>query len=235
MTQIHERAGIADRLLRPLARAVVNSPPGKLLASRWSLPWLFARPMADYGFVAALFKQFQLGQVEGDILEQGAWLGFGTRDLAKLAEPHGKTVHAVDVFTTDFGRPETVNGSARRYLKTYPGMTQRQVFDANTRGCSNVVVHAGDVLKLVFPPTQRFACVVIDAGKTIEENKGYLDLAWPHTTGGGVVFVDDYGNPECPGVGQGVDQWIAEHRSEVRSIHVKSERRIIAIERERSG
>lgn len=233
---INEPANVADRFLRPVARTVLNSPMGKAIVSRWPLPWLFKRPLADYDFVVKLFSQYQLGGLEGDILELGSWLGFGTAELAALAKPYGKMVHTADRFPTDFGEPETVTAvSARRYLNLYPGLTQRQVFDLNTREYPDIVVHAGDIMELTFPLTQCFVCSVIDADHDAEEIRYYLELIWSHATPGGLIFVNDYGNPETLDITEATDKLVASKQNEILRLHLKRERRIMAIAKRAVG
>lgn len=228
MLLIDESPSVSDRFLRPVARTVVNTPIGKAILTRWPVPWLFKRPLADYDFVARLFHQYQLGRLEGDILELGCFLGFGTARLAALARPSGKVVHTADWFLADFGKPETVTAvSTRRYLRLYPGLTQREVFDQNTRAFPNIAVHAGDIMKLTFPPVQCFVCSVIDAGH--EDAEYYLKLSWSHTTPGGLMFLNDYLNPECPELVEAGNEFISANRDQISAMHLRKERRIIAI------
>lgn len=227
---INERPKIEDRIVRPIVRFLVNSSIGKKAVERLPLAWLFNRPLADYDFATRLFKQYDLGSLEGDVLELGCWLGFGTRMLAALARTYGKKVHVGDSFPTNFGRPDEISAvSARRYLKIYPGMTQREVFDLHTRGFSNIVVHDGDIMTLTFPESQRFVCSFIDADHEDREIRHYLKLTWFHTTSGGLIFVNDYGNPETPEITQATVDLIADKQQEIRAVHVNRSRRIVAI------
>ena len=194
-------------LLGPVYRAVIK---------QWSIPWLLRRPLSDYGFVSRLFAKYELGQLPGDVLEIGTWLGFGTVRLATMAYPFGKAVHAADQFLVDFDNPKTKSFStAGKYVKLYRGLTQRQVFDRNLRGHTNVVVHAGNSMKLDFPDTQRFVCSFIDGGHTVEVVSHDLTLAWEHTSPGGLVVLDDYGNDDWPDVQKVVDEFIAAHSNEI--------------------
>ena len=203
---------------------------GRPIVSRWSIPWILRRPLADYGFIAKLFREYQLGRLKGDILELGSWLGFGTARLAKLAMPFGKVVHTADWFPVDFSDPTTVTApSARRYIKLYRGMDQREVFDLNTRRYSNIVVHVGNVTDLTFPPDQRFVCSFIDAGHTYEIVRRCLALTLAHTAPGGLIFFDDYGNPDYPDVQRAVDEFIETNSDAILRVRRKSHRHIIAI------
>lgn len=228
-TAFEQPGSFMDRVVRPVARAVFRSALGKRVLTGTALPWLLQRPLADYTFVDQMYRRYRLATLPGDLLELGAWLGFGTARMAALARDGGKRVHAVDWFLVDFGNPASVTAeSAQRYLTLYAGMTQRQVFDRNTRGLDNVVVHDGDISVLTFAPEQRFVLSVIDAAKGFDQNRQYVALAWQHTVPGGVVMVDDYGNPDAPELTAAVDQTLAELAGEIAAVHHKRDRRMVA-------
>ena len=216
---------ISNRILRPTARAIVSRVPVP-----WQLvPWVLKRPLADYDFAIDFFNQHDGGNVEGDVLELGCFLGFGTAKLAASAQTHGKTVHTADYFGVDFGKPEMVTSvSGRRYLKLYHGQTQREVFDQITRKYSNIEVYAGDITKLEFPESQRFAFSFIDAAHEYEEVEYYLKLSWSHMTPGGVLALNDYLNPETPEVTQAADDFVSKSQDMIAATGLKEERRMIA-------
>ena len=45
-----------------------------------------------------------LPEIEGDILEIGAFIGGGTARLAEIAQTYQRQVHVIDIFDSDFDR-----------------------------------------------------------------------------------------------------------------------------------
>ena len=181
-------------------------------------------------------KNYQAGKLPGDVLELGSWLGFGTAKLATLAGPSGKVVHTSDLFPVDFGSPtRSPYGTVRRYVNLYRGLTQRQVFDLNTAGHSNIEVHVGNVMDLTFPSEQRFVCSLIDSDHSYEAVCRCLELVWPHTTPGGLTFLSSYGNPDYPGVKKAADEFIAANSDDILSVRRKRQRRIIVVVKSPGG
>lgn len=113
------------------------------------------QPLLDY-----LKRQPYWG---GDILEIGALVGEGTRQLAQ-AYPD-KTVWALDIFDIEADTTVTQDGQAlvELYRGELGGKTQEQAFADNTSGLDNVRVIKGDSRCADFPPTRLFL-VIIDGG-----------------------------------------------------------------------
>ncbi len=101
-------------------------------------------------------------KVEGDIVEIGAFVGLGTRQLCE-AFPK-KTVHAVDIF--DIYADPTANMGGIAMSKFYEGelqgRDQLEVFQANTKGLENLVLFKGDSAKFKYP--KEVFLTIIDGG-----------------------------------------------------------------------
>ncbi len=120
--------------------------------------------MNDYSSVLTFMRP---RSVEGDIVEIGAFVGKGTRQLCE-AFPN-KTVYAVDIF--DIHADETANMSGTPMSKFYEdelaGRDQAEVFLENTKGLENLVVVRGDSTKVKFPKSPLFL-TIIDGGHSPE-------------------------------------------------------------------
>ena len=213
---------VIDRILRPIGRGVL----------KWvHLPipeWHLKQPLADYGFVADCFEKHNLGDVEGDLLEIGVWVGFGTVKMAELAKKFDKTVHASDGFRTHFGKPETLTSvSARRYARLCAGLSQREVFDRNTAGFSNIVVHDGEHSSFELPATVTLCCSVIDGSHDYEDVQKYLAISWKHLNSGGIVILNDYQNPETPELTMAGDEFVQEYEAEIDYVDAYLPRRML--------
>lgn len=120
--------------------------------------------MNDYSSVLAFMRP---RSVEGDIVEIGAFVGKGTRQLCE-AFPN-KTVYAVDIFDIYADETENMGGIAmsKFYEGELQGRDQFEVFTENTRGLENLVVVRGDSTKVKFPKSPLFL-TIIDGGHSPE-------------------------------------------------------------------
>ncbi len=121
----------------------------------------------------------------GDILEIGALVGHGTRQLAE-AWPD-RLVWALDVFDTDYDKTLTQDGLvlAELYRRELPpGVAQRAAFDHNTADLPNVRVIVGDSRDATFPPG-RLWLVIIDGG----HSPGVVLSDWFRAAGRGPRYV----------------------------------------------
>lgn len=115
--------------------------------------------MNDYSTLLAFMRP---RTAPGDIVEIGAFVGLGTRQLCE-AFPN-KTIHAVDIFDIHFDT--TVNTSnvpmSKFYEDELAGRSQRDVFAENTAGLTNLVVKQCNSIK--FKPTGEVFLTIIDGG-----------------------------------------------------------------------
>ncbi len=99
---------------------------------------------------------------EGDVIEIGVLAGKGTRQLAE-AFP-GKTIVAVDIF--DIYADSTPNTAGTPMSQFYEdelqGRDQIAVFNENTKGLENILVHKGDSIK--YKPKRKVWLTIIDGG-----------------------------------------------------------------------
>lgn len=138
---------------------------------------------------------------DGAIAEIGVCCG-GSGKLLARSSPH-KVVHLFDTFT---GIPEHTPGIDVFGVGAFP--TNVEDVKAFLSGCSNVEFHVG-----VFPTTslvvanERFCFVHIDTDnyKSILE---CLLFFYPRMVSGGIMMIDDYDYPHCPGVRKATTEFL---------------------------
>jgi O-methyltransferase len=89
----------------------------------------------------------------------------------------------------------TSHEEVREYLSPFPGVT----------------VHKGDARAILatWPESQfRFVHVDVDLFEATQECLGYFG---PRLANGGVIVLDDYGAPSCPGVAMAAAQFLDAH------------------------
>ncbi|HXX90052.1 MAG TPA: class I SAM-dependent methyltransferase, partial [Acidimicrobiales bacterium] len=129
--------------------------------------------------------------VDGAIVEIGCWEGRSTVALARVLEPSGRRLHAVDWW---LGNVDEGTDHA-----TVHALHERDVFatfTANVAPYRCVDVHRQDGRDFLtgMPPGEGIAFVHLDAGHTYEATKQLIDLALPRLAPGGVICGDDFEN-----------------------------------------
>ena len=161
-----------------------------------------------------------LQNLDGDIIEIGAYMGGGTIKLAKFAKKHGKKVIAVDVF--DPGMDKTVGKggvtAGEVYQAFLEGDSMLETYKKTTRGFDNIVTIKKDSRKVRFPGEQKFFFGFVDGchQKVCVEND--FAVIWPHLVSGGVIGFHDYRFNDWPEVTPAVDGIVAEHREQIAAI-----------------
>jgi hypothetical protein len=173
-----------------------------------------------------------LCQLEGDIVEIGAFVGGGTVKLAKLAQKHNKKVFMIDIFDPTSDRTATPDGTTMSdiYLAFLEGRSQYQVYCENTRSCDNIVTINEDSRKVKFPSNQKFMFGFIDGNHQPDYVRNDFLLVWDHLVSGGVVALHDY-KSELPEVTRTIDKLLDEKKREIRNTVEISEKHIILITR----
>jgi hypothetical protein len=161
-----------------------------------------------------------LQNLDGDIIEIGAYMGGGTIKLAKFAKKHGKKVIAVDVF--DPGMDKTVGKggvtAGEVYQAFLEGDSMLKTYEKTTHGFDNIVTIKKDSRKVRFPREQKFFFGFVDGchQKVCVEND--FAVIWPHLVSGGVIGFHDYKFNDWPEVTPAVDGIVAEHREQIAAI-----------------
>lgn len=187
---------------------------------------ILARKAAPDDFVGyenliAFMQERALHELEGDIIEIGAFMGGGTVKLAKFARKYGKKVYVVDIFEP--GLDQTVSPSGvtasdvyRAYLGGRPML---EVYQEATRGFDNVITIKEDSMKVSFPREQKFFFGFVDGCHQRAYVENDFHIIWPNLVSGGVLGCHDYKYDDWPEVTQAVEGLIKEHQKEISEVH----------------
>lgn len=212
--------------LPPPARDRINA---SLFRLRWGVP---APPawsdLTGYELLLGTLVRRGVLDVEGDVVEIGAFLGGGTYKLAKLLERRapGKTVVAVDVFDPGFDLTASTFGRtmAETYGEVLAGRSQRAIYDEVTAGCGNLVTLAGDSARVELP-VARVAYAHIDGNHDPAYVRSDFELVWEKLSPRGLVSFDDYG-ADLPQVTQTIHALVGEHADEIAEVWRAGEKTI---------
>ena len=174
--------------------------------------------VSDYDPLLNAIIENRLFELDGDIVEIGAFIGSGTYKLSMLIEriaPRKKII-VVDVFDPAFDVTQRVTDSrsmAEMYAERLRGTTQEELFAVLTSGCTNLTVVRGDSREVELP-TDKVCFAYIDGGHTPECVRSDFELVWRNAVPGSLVAFDDYGF-DLPAVTGTVDELLAERTSEI--------------------
>ena len=134
--------------------------------------------------------------IAGDVLEIGVYQGLSAIAVATLRAP-GARMYAVDLFEkleTDPGY-----GSGSNYRKEFEA--NMQSFFGNQDFVNSIIAAYGELKPSDLPQT--FSFCHVDGGHSPEETYADLTLAGNALLSGGLLALDDYFNPQHPGVCEG--------------------------------
>ncbi len=185
-----------------------------------------------YEALVDYIDKHRLCQLEGDIIEIGAFVGGGTVKLAKLARKYGKKVFVIDIFDPTADRTATPDGTTMSdiYLAFLDGRSQYQAYSENTQNCDNVVTIREDSRKVKFPSNQQLVFGFIDGNHQPDYVRNDFLLVWDRLVSGGVVGLHDY-KSELPEVTRTIDKLLDDKKREIRNTVEIGEKHIILITR----
>ncbi len=151
--------------------------------------------------------------LDGDLLECGVFRG-GTALLeATTVRDQGaeRPLHLVDSFA---GMPDTTEGVNRFREGDFASTSYEDVRQA-LAPFAFAQVHQGFIPEaLAELPIERLAWAYIDVD-IYAAVRDSLEYIYPRLMPGGVIVLDDYGFPSCPGVRRAMDEFFADGRPEV--------------------
>lgn len=170
-----------------------------------------------YEVLIEFIKQQALYELEGDIIEIGAYMGRGTAKLAKFAQRYDKKVYAVDIFDPSLDRTLSKSGikAGDVYEAFLQGRSMLEVYQESTRGIDNIVTIREDSRKVRFPEEQRFIFGFIDGCHQQAYVENDFTLIWPHLVSGGAVGFHDYKFDDWPEVTKAAHKLMDEHKREI--------------------
>lgn len=156
------------------------------------------------------FMLYQLSRyasnLDGDIAEVGVYKG-GTIKLIAKAVPY-KNVYLFDTFS---GIPAMTTETDFHKAKEFSDVSLRSV-KSLLKDCPNVTLCKG-----LFPDTaslikdKKFSLVHIDTD-IYKSIKYCLEFFYGRVVRGGVIVIDDYESPSCPGVKKAVSEFLADKK-----------------------
>jgi len=190
------------------------------------------RDFVGYEYLLSYMDRCRLWSLLGNILEIGAFMGGGTRKLARSALAHGKSVTVIDIFDPTFDHTTNSRGEAMCWIySSILGRSKlRREFDEVTEGLQNILVYESDSSKVTLPREEKFIFSFIDGNHSYEIVTADLRLAWAHTRHGGVVACHDYGG-DLPSVTSAIDAFRDKNIVEIAHETVVPNRKLIFLHR----
>ena len=170
-----------------------------------------------YEVLIHFMKQRLLHELEGDIIEIGAYMGRGTAKLAEFAQRYDKKVYAVDVFDSSLDKTISKSGvkAGDVYEAFLQGRSMLEAYQESTRGFDNIVTMREDSKKVSFPEEQRFIFGFIDGCHQQAYVENDFHVIWPHLVSGGALGFHDYKFDDWSEVTKATDRLIYAHRREI--------------------
>lgn len=170
-----------------------------------------------YENLIRFIEERSLQDLDGDIIEIGAYMGGGTVKLARFARKYNKKVFAVDTFDPVVDRTVGRGGvtAGEVYEAFLEGPSMFEIYEKATEGLDNIVTIRKDSRYLGFPREQRFFFGFVDGCHQMSYVENDFGLIWPQLVSGGAIGFHDYNFDDWPEVTPAVDGIIADHRNEV--------------------
>ena len=181
----------------------VSAGPGS--SSRWRTPWLVQGGpcWATTGCTCSGRRSAILELVPGNAVEIGTYRGGSAFFIAGALQAMTGAEVRLDVFDTFEGHPPDALSEHDTYHKTESGLFEETSYEDvkwYLAPFSQAHVHKGDVL-LALPhlPEASYRLAHVDTDLYLP-TKACLEYFGHRLSPGGIVVVDDYSSPNCPGV-----------------------------------
>ncbi len=175
-------------------------------------------------------------ELDGDVVEIGAFLGGGTYKLSKLIERRSpdKRVFAIDVFDASLDATTGLLGleMSELYRRALEGRDQRAAYEEVVADCSNVRTIQGDSAAVEIP-TDRLAFGFIDGNHDPEYVRGDFETLWGRLVPGGVIGFDDYGS-DLPQVTRAIHRILGDYADEISRTWTAGDK-VFLIQRSKAG
>jgi hypothetical protein len=174
---------------------------------------------AGYELLLDYIQRYQLYNLNGDVVEIGAFMGGGTRKLAEFFGNFGKKVIVVDVFDPSFD--QTLNERGESMSSIYTAILGNRdllgIFNRNVEHLENVIVNHIDSRNVVFAEDLKLCFSVIDGNHNPWYVRNDFESVWKRTVEGGAVALHDYGG-DLPQVTKTIDHLIEGYAREISRI-----------------
>ncbi len=181
-------------------------------------------PLAEfvgYENLVAFIRTRALLELEGDIIEIGAYMGGGTIKLARLAKKYGKKVYVVDIFDPVLDKTISKSGvtASEVYQAFLEGRSMWDVYQEATRNFDNIITIRTDSMKVRFDEGQKFVFGFVDGCHQRAYVENDFHIIWPKLVSGGVLGFHDYQYDDWPEVTEAVVGLMDEHKDEISEAH----------------
>lgn len=161
--------------------------------------------------IVELLNTHHIDEVEGAILEVGAFIGVLTYHLASW-NPQ-VAVYAVDPFDVTLDATKNDRGEAMNeyYVKYLNGRDQKELYQEGVKGKENVVTIQTTSAHMFekIPPGVVFRAIIIDGGHDPAVVKQDILSCWTRLSPGGLMFMHDYGH-DLPQTTAAIDETLKE-------------------------
>jgi Methyltransferase domain len=183
-----------------------------------------------YEVLIDFIRKRGLQNLEGDIIEIGAFMGGGTVKLARFAQKYGKKIYAVDIFDPERDKTPDKNGvrMCDIYQAFLQGRSQLEVYQETTRNFNNIVTINKDSKQVKFPRGRRFIFGFIDGNHQPDYVRNDFNLVWRHLVAGGSVGFHDY-HFDLPEVTKTINSIIDKHKDEISDVHEIEQSHIVIL------
>jgi hypothetical protein len=146
---------------------------------------------------------------QGCIIELGVYQGGSAQRLYDVCEKQGRTLHLFDTFA---GHPiVTAHDTPTHHQGRYSDAITPDALQALL---PNAVLHVGTFPDTLPPDLSDIALVHSDAD-LYAPTKAVCTLLPPRMVQGGMLYFDDYGRTECPGVERAITETFGAHAARV--------------------
>jgi len=183
-----------------------------------------------YEVLIDFMKKRSLQNLEGDIVEIGAFMGGGTVKLAKFGQKCGKKVYAVDIFDPSCDHTPDKNGvkMCDIYQAFLQGRSQLEVYQQTTHAFDNIVTINMDSKKVSFHKGQKFIFGFVDGSHQPDYVRNDFNIIWRHLIPGGSIGFHDY-NFDLPEVTGAIDGLIEKHKDEISEVNEIEQSHIVML------
>jgi O-methyltransferase len=144
-------------------------------------------------------------RLEGDLIECGSYRGGSAAVVAQLLKDTGKVVHLCDSFQ---GLPEPCEKDNYHGKGSFGDTSAADVRQGFEELGVAVKIHEGWFSETLRGLQHlRFCTAHIDVD-LYESVRECLEFCYPRMTPGGIMIVDDYGDPRCLGVKAACDEFL---------------------------
>lgn len=183
-----------------------------------------------YETLIGYIEKNNIQSLDGDFLEIGAFMGGGSKKLARYGRKFEKKLYVVDIFDPGFDPTQNERGESMDwiYRKILGRKNLREVFNVNTKDEKNIVVYSEDSKKVRLPDNLKLCFAFIDGNHDPEYVKNDFYLAWNKTVSGGVIAYHDYGG-DLPQTTRAIKEIIEKNKSDISKTELVPEKKIIFI------